>query len=44
MELITGETEPLINKDSLSEKNTTEETIVEGQVCTMEDGCISCSG
>ncbi len=37
-------TEPLLNKDNLSNQNITEDTIVEGQVCTMEDGCISCSG
>lgn len=37
-------TEPLLNKDNLTDKNTTEDTIVEGQICTMEDGCISCSG
>jgi len=43
-------TEPLIDTHSLTvvEDNTnstsTEAKIIEGQVCTMEEGCISCSG
>jgi ribonucleoside-diphosphate reductase alpha chain len=41
-------TEPLIDTHSLTvvedNTNTTEAKIIEGQVCTMEEGCISCSG
>ena len=44
-------TEPLIDthsltvvEDNTNTTNTTEAKIIEGQVCTMEDGCISCSG
>ncbi len=39
--------EPLIDKHDLTvveSGNTTEDKIVTGAVCTMEDGCISCSG
>jgi ribonucleoside-diphosphate reductase alpha subunit len=41
-------TEPLIDTHSLTlvedNTNTTEAKIIEGQVCTMQEGCISCSG
>ncbi|MEX1202226.1 MAG: ribonucleoside-diphosphate reductase subunit alpha [Ferruginibacter sp.] len=41
-------TEPLIDTHSLTvvedNTNSTEAKIIEGQVCSMEDGCISCSG
>ena len=36
-------TEPLIDTHSLTVVEGTP-AIVEGQVCTMEEGCISCSG
>ena len=37
-------TEPLIDSHSLTVVEGNTPAIVEGQVCTMEEGCISCSG
>ncbi len=37
-------TEPLIDTHSLTLVEGTAPAIIEGQVCTMEEGCISCSG
>ena len=37
-------TEPLIDTHNLTVVDASAPAIVEGQVCTMEDGCISCSG
>jgi len=37
-------TEPLIDSHNLTVVEGTAPAIVEGQVCSMEDGCISCSG
>ncbi|HSN60839.1 MAG TPA: ribonucleoside-diphosphate reductase subunit alpha, partial [Ferruginibacter sp.] len=37
-------TEPLLDNNNLTLANDTTPPIVEGQSCTMEDGCISCSG
>ena len=37
-------TEPLVDTHNLTVVEGTTPAIVEGQVCTMEDGCISCSG
>lgn len=37
-------TEPLIDNQNLTVVDASTPAIVEGQVCTMEEGCISCSG
>ena len=37
-------TEPLVDTHNLTVVEGTTPAIVEGQVCTMEEGCISCSG
>jgi ribonucleoside-diphosphate reductase alpha chain len=37
-------TEPLIDAQDLTAAQNSSTTITEGQVCTMEEGCISCSG